>query len=446
MPVPRSASARPLRPRRRPLALLSVLCLVLLGLAAPSALASGRSWHRHRPPRSTNPPPATTAAPATTTTRAPAAGGTPSASMGLWAPGPHDTCPKALHDSFRTVGPEGKVYPTWHPPTAIDPSTGRTCTFGHEHGLDPAGSNLWPWIQRLEGGLPFGFANQRQLDAGIGEREEDHVGHKVFWRNGVRLQQSPGRADLGVTCDFLVKLHQGTHSPDAFVENAHELAYFVRCSDGTALAATLLSRIGDPGSFVRGCDKQTVIAAGTAGAGAAPGRGVRFIPDAVCAQRDLGAMYEDWITSNYLRTPGGRQLAYFDPNFAVFNPSRYFDPAAPGHLGRTITRCASASSGIARTGECQGAATGAVAFDDPRSPFAGDHREVYFNQTTLTNAGGPTTWYTDAFGAGASTSPFPGSIAQFVAAIDNSGRPTLESQAFGADLRPPAAAGVHAPN
>jgi hypothetical protein len=78
-----------------------------------------------------------------------------------------------------------------------DPATGRTCAFGHEHGLDPSGSKLWPWIQQLSGGLPFGFANERLLEAGTVHRHEDHVGHKVFWRNGVQLETSPGRARIG---------------------------------------------------------------------------------------------------------------------------------------------------------------------------------------------------------------------------------------------------------
>ena len=52
-----------------------------------------------------------------------------------------------------------------------------------------------------------------------------------------------------------------------------------------------------------------------------------------------------------------------------------------------------------------------IAFDDPRSPFDGSHRETYFNQTT----------------------------------ISNRGRPPLESQAFGAE-RPYGGRAVHAPN
>ena len=75
----------------------------------------------------------------------------PSAAFGLWTPGPGDTCTKDIHDQYSVVGPDGKLYPTWHPP--VDPATG--CTFGHEHGRDPRGSNLYHQV----GAIPFGYAN-----------------------------------------------------------------------------------------------------------------------------------------------------------------------------------------------------------------------------------------------------------------------------------------------
>ena len=54
-----------------------------------------------------------------------------SAAMGKWTPNPtYDTCSQAFHDSYFVVGPDGKRYPTWHPPVATDPANGRDCTFG----------------------------------------------------------------------------------------------------------------------------------------------------------------------------------------------------------------------------------------------------------------------------------------------------------------------------
>lgn len=420
------------------------------------------------------------AAPGTTTAQAhtaAVAGGFAHA-YGLWSPGRYDTCPKRLHDSFVVRGPDGKLYPTWHPPRVRLPD-GRWCTFGHEHGRDPRGSRLYGWLVRElsrpgapggRRGIPFGVANEA-LDVfaahapGAPHRHEDHVGHKIEWQNDVPLERAlPGgvRRRTGVRCDFLMKIHQGTHSADAFGNNLHELVYAVRCSDGTALIATLLSAFGAPNQFVRACDKRTVIAAGTAFAQPASG-GARLIPDASCVSRYLlvpagrfsdfsRALYEDWLSANYLRTPQGRLLAYFDPHFAVFNPSRYASSDTPPQLLRSIATCWLTEAGDqrARGGACDaatryGARTTPLPFDSPESPFDGTHREVYFNQTLVDNAGGPVHWWTDPFGGQARRQPFPGAIRQYLAPRSNRSWPTLESQAFGA-RRPYDAPGVHAPN
>lgn len=365
-------------------------------------------------------------------------------------------CSATVHDQYRVKGPDGQWYPTWHPP--VDPSG---CTFEHEHGRDPRRSNLWRKVR----GIPFGYVNA-VLDVydPANPRHEDHVGHKIEWENGVTLQRTINgtRIPIGVSCDFLMKIHQGTHSPDAFTNNLHELQYFVQCSDGTELQARVLSAIGNPGEFVRSCDKATVVSAGPPSPPNSPrGNGVRFIPDVSCIDKYIlvpqgqwsqysAGLYEDWITSNYLRTSSGRQIAYFDPHFAVFSPSRFYDPAAPLHLGRVIDQCyvERPIGERARGGECDASTNYGqrpVTWDDPASLFNGVSRESYFNQTDISNAGGPRVWYTDPFGGHASTVPFTGSVKQIVAPIAN-GRPfPLESQAFGKG-RSYGGAGTHAPN
>nr|MCU0619688.1 hypothetical protein [Gemmatimonadaceae bacterium]MCU0627703.1 hypothetical protein [Gemmatimonadaceae bacterium] len=59
-------------------------------------------------------------------------------------------CDRSVHARWWTYGQDGKVYPTWHPPT--DPVSG--CSFGHEHGRDPAGSVF------RDIPLPFGIASE----------------------------------------------------------------------------------------------------------------------------------------------------------------------------------------------------------------------------------------------------------------------------------------------
>ena len=425
--------------------------------------------------------------------------------MGLWAPHPlHDTCSAAYHDSFSVVGADGKRYPTWHPPEGSE--QGRPCTFGHEHGRDPRGSALLADVEAQYGGVLFGFANERLDDYNQSERvvdcmrHEDHVGHKIEWENDVEVFESTtnGGANaraLAIRCDFLMKVHQGTHSPDAFTNNLHELLYAAQCRDrgdgsvGTKVIAYTMVQFGDPGGFSEGgvAGGFQFVKVGPASPAKSPaGHGLRSIPtigrvqSAVLVAPGAGSdysrgLYEDWISANYLRKPNGREpLAYFDPHFAVFLPARFHWPArktepvvaartgqdVSAQIGRAVDLCyASDGQRRAAGGECDRVPDGLprIAWDDPRSPFDGVKREFYFNQTTIVNAGNPTTWYTDPFGGHASERPFPGAIKQFIAAVDNRKRNEsgvigvggriypFESRAFGKD-RWYGGKGVHAPN
>src|SRR2546429_279704 len=174
---------------------------------------------------------------------------------GIWRPGRRDDCTADIHNRYSVVGPDRKLYPTWHPP--VDPVTG--CSFGHDHGRDPRGSALYAEV----GPIPFGYANE-QLDVydPANPRHEDHFGHKIEWENDVpmRFRSAAAGSLFEIRCDVLAKLHQGTHSKDAFTNNLHELAYHLRCSDGTQLHITLLAAIGDPGQFDRSWDGRSTCA------------------------------------------------------------------------------------------------------------------------------------------------------------------------------------------
>ncbi len=279
--------------------------------------------------------------------------------MGLWTPHPiHDTCSAAYHDSFSALGTDGKRYPTWHPPEGVEQGT--PCTFGHEHGRDPRGSALLADIEAQYGGVLFGFANQ-QLDEynraarhSDGMRHEDHVGHKIEWENDVEVFESTtnggeGRRALDIRCDFLMKIHQGTHSADAFANNLHELLYAVQCRDradgsvGTKLIAYTLVQFGTPGGFSEGgvAGGFAVVEVGPATPRRSPtGNGLRSIPTIGRVQPAVlvapgqasdysRGLYEDWISGNYLRKSEWQDpIAYFDPHFAVFLPSRFYWPAS----------------------------------------------------------------------------------------------------------------------
>jgi len=382
--------------------------------------------------------------------------GESSVAMAAWAPTPTDNCTVAVHNSYSTVGPDGKLYPTWHPP--VDPASG--CSFGHEHGRDPRGSRLY---DRL-GPIPFGYANEL-LDAWdpAGRRHEDHVGHKVEWENRVPFDAGDGLGGFfSTTCDVLTKLHQGTHSKDAFTNNVHELVYAIACDDGTEMYLTLMTAIGRPGEFKRSCDGATIQAGTATPANSPVGGGQRKIPDRECILRHLlvpagtnsndhSALHESWETHSSIKRADGHTLASFDPYFQVFLPSRFFDPAVGNLTGRPIAACyeVEPNGDRARGGACQQSTSGGTVlglpFDDARSRFNGVRRQVDINSNRINNLEGPNFWYTDPYGRNASTTAFPGSVRQWIARINNERAFNFHGPAIGAD-RVYGAPATHAPN
>ena len=403
-----------------------------------------------------------------------------------WSPTLYDSCPKALHESYSVVGPDGKLYPTWHPPNVVNPATGEMCSFGHEHGADPAGSDLFEWVASRtaapgfedRAGIPFGYANEELTEYSAANptyatRFEDHVGHKIDYANDVDLLDEDGRyvktpgpagAEVRVSCDYLFKVHQGSHSPDAVTNNVHELLFAARCNDGTEMITTTMARFGAGGQFNRSCAPGTTVTA-AASSPYPSGGGQRLLPDRGCVQdyvlvppnapsrqSDIWALYENWQLESELKTADGRLLASFDPWFAVRNPSRYSYPAAgtPTSVGRTVD--AAWETDPTDNGVVNALPWTDVAdldpFDyrDPRSPFDGSQRDFYVHDAEVRNAGGAERWYTDPYGENASTTPFPGAICQIISTTDNSADPELKRRLFGRDDDYGSANGVHAPN
>jgi hypothetical protein len=353
-----------------------------------------------------------------------------SRAFGIWRPSGPDTCTQEQHDAFVVTGPDGKRYPTWHPPTGPG-----GCSFGHEHGMDPRGSDLY----RDVGDVPFGVANEAlAVTDPANPRDEDHVGHKIEWANDVEVRfNGAAGALLSARCDVLGKLHMGTHSRDAFTNNVHEVVYHLKCDEGSELHVTMLTPIGNPGEFRRACDRDVVIQAGTATPANSPrGGGFRAIPDRACIDRFLlvpagatsdarRALHETWETSNSIRSAEGRTIAFFNPYFQVRNPSRHHDVALTNAVGRPMDTCYEATTDgrRARGGTCasatqDGTVTG-IAYDDPRSPFKGDDHFMDLNSNLIRNADGPAVWYTDAYGRNGRREAFPGSVPQRIARMDN---------------------------
>jgi hypothetical protein len=372
-----------------------------------------------------------------------------------WTPGPFDTCSQAIHDSYSTVGPDGKLYPTWHPP--VDPATG--CSFGHEHGTDPRESAIYDEI----GDIPFALANE-MLDIynpGM-SRHEDHFGHKIEVGNDVPMSfGGPADAVFEARCHFLIKMHQGSHSKDAFTNNMHEIAYHARCNDGSGVSMTFMTVIGDAGAMVESCTGNQINVGTPSPANSPSGGGRRVIPTRNCVESrilvapgersNFGTLRESWQTSESLRTVDRHSLVSINPYFNVSRPSRFLDPSRPDLTGRPIEVCYEMMGNrAARGGECD-EATGegtiqGITFDDPRSPFDGANRNFDVNSFRIRNAEGPSIWYTDPLGENGQTAPFPGSIRQWIAVIDNTrGGADMHGPSIGRDKNH-STAGVHAPN
>ncbi len=341
-----------------------------------------------------------------------------SQAYGIWEPGPHDTCSKEIHDRYWVYGPDGKVYPTYHPP--IDPATG--CTFGHEHGRDPAGSDL------ADIPFPFGYVNEQVIAAGGSPRPESHVGHKIEWYDdGGYYEDGSSVDDHDQICDVAYKVHLDSHSDAALANNEHEVFLHARCENGAELIYRALHRFGHRGEFALHCDQgrgpTVVVGPGDDGAGdRIDGREVAAAPcfeDRVLVpeggRTDWFPLDERWTLYQSVDSPDfGRffvQLQLF-----VDLPARYWDGEA---IAYTVDLCYLTGDRRVRDDELCGPMLAAnpdtrIAWDHPASPFDGTARSVFMGDIRLDNLAGRTDWHTDANGEIWSREPFPGSIRQHV--------------------------------
>jgi hypothetical protein len=110
---------------------------------------------------------------------------TPTPSAGL--------CSTVIHDQYRVAGPDGNLYPTWHPQRD---SSG--CYFGHDHGSDPS---------RFVGDYrpAFGYVNA------IAGHAEPHNGFKLFL------------LDDGAGHQWLWTVHMGTSGQNRVCQRFHSV-------------------------------------------------------------------------------------------------------------------------------------------------------------------------------------------------------------------------------
>jgi len=440
------------------------------------------------PVPTTNATPTMTMKPAATQTPVPttiSGGGTQSAPVGTvsmafakWTPSKWDTCTKEQHDAYSVIGPDGKRYPTWHPP--LGPGG---CKFGHEHGRNPVGYQYWNEVKKnfaydankdgqisdaelALAGIPFGYVNEQLDSANLGMmRHESHEGHKIEFANGegdigtgtdpfdssktggvvVPQNGTGGRKfdPTGVRCYHFHKIHQGVSSPDALTNNIHETIMHTKCDSTRAdypSSTTLLSGMiafGAAGEFTRFCpDNRTEIVslgknASNANFPGTRGNGTRNIITRDCVENTVlvpegqfsGFPYEEWDGQFFVTRPNGQAIASNGGAWDVHDAIRYYNPASANKQSYSADLCYEIfGNRKTRGGTCEwmtnyGSIKG-ITWDDPRSAYKGVHRGQYVNSSRIFNAGGPQYWYTDVFGRNAQTTPFPGSVRQMVSPVN----------------------------
>ncbi len=332
-----------------------------------------------------------------------------SRSYGAWSPSQVGDCPKWLHDTHWVRGEDGKIYPTWHPPVDMNPETGMYCTYGHEHGSDPRGSDVFA----LAGMPPFGYVNENHEPSNTAlQRNEDHFGHKMLVANNWTMYAPDSSTKR---CDLMVKIHVGTHSPDALSNTAHELHAAGQCEGLQPFSVKYFALFGQAGMFkepeAEGC-----------GLGVNPGiapvpanqplDGVhRAIPTRECFLRgtaaDRARLAESRSQEFWLAGLFGGNLYY-----TIGNPSRLYDAATANKASRMLDLCYDPAHPLAASERCQesvAASNSRIAWNDPRSSFRGTtHTNSHFSKLIFQNS--PTSIvYTNAWGQGQRSSPEPSS-------------------------------------
>ena len=241
-------------------------------------------------------------------------------------------------------------------------------------------------------------------------RHEDHVGHKVEWENDVQMHLD-GIADevLNIRCDIMTKLHQGTHSKDAFTNNLHELVYHIKCTDGTEMHVTTMNPIGTPGSSPGPATAPASWSAPPTPANSPSGGGQRVIPDRTCVNRFVLVPRDRTPASPTAFTRAGRPTLRSGPRTArpwprsipttrstcragSTIPAWRTSPAAPSASATRSSPTATGPTARRATPPPATARITGLVQTDPRSPFNGVSRFVDINGNRVDNADGPNVW------------------------------------------------------
>jgi hypothetical protein len=278
-----------------------------------------------------------TPTPIPTSTAAPGATATPgSALLPPVDPLILGTCPAAVHDRYTVIGPDGKLYRTWHPqvvPLDASNPSGPTCTFAHEHGDDPTKSLANPNLPAFE------------YIAHVAGITEPHEGFKVFVANRGVVNDEGRTAQTNTR----MVVHTGSGGAGRFATRFHSFTFDLVAADGHYVHVQGLGDTGGVGSICTDprAGKTVVLA---------KGRGC-----------DVDSLYEIWLFQFNV----GDRLTVI-ASASLFDPITVLDPVNPAQLLFT-------SSFYPGT-------------------YHGCDREAYFGPVYWYNAHGPTVYYTDVYG------------------------------------------------
>jgi hypothetical protein len=415
-----------------------------------------------------------------------------SASMGRWTPATDTArfpkeCTKEVHDSYYVIGPDGRKYPTWHPPTHVDATTGAVCYFGHEHGDNPAGSVLWNDLRRhfawdangnasieesewnnARTGLPFGYP----AEYGGTPAVILHDSYKVALANGVARQRlvNGTAEDFGLVCNQLLAYAHDTQSAYGFTEARHPITYAIDCSgsgdSAGYLAKMIVSVMADFSAATADPARTGEVAAGRD----IPAATTQVWPNAFVLPGQssdlIAALEERWNTIVTLRTAGGTELARLNPGLVNRTPARHrsgaagvqsidlcysglnasgtlvSDPAQAGTVVRQVRGSNTSCALLSPTGPAT-TLSQRIGFDARDAVFKGCDRQVVFRTQSIRNGTGPATWYTDPNGGDARTTGFAGSIRQLLAVGVSTTTVTLAAATDDASIDCAEATGVH---
>ena len=281
------------------------------------------------------------------------------------------TCTAAAHDRWVVDGGDGYRYRTWHP--QVDPAG---CIYAHEHGDDPARSGS---AAISASPVRFGYIGRRM------DHEEPHEGFKVFIANPGDVNDE-GRVNRVYSRSVF---HMGTGGPRRFAMPHHSAEIrLVHPEFGLTAFTQLMMDTGGTGAV---CDPRSP----------APVKDVMQL----ASPCPLGSAYEIWSTTQSVMYQGRAVYTAFATP-AVFDPITVLNPANPSELVYAWDPRVAAIK----------------LFNDDWSYFRGCDRESYAQPGYWRNAGGPTTFHTDAMGQQVAPSA-PNALVQYVSAAERVGAP-----------------------